>query len=103
MGFFDFLTGGSVSKEELTQLIKDDALLVDVRTPAEYASGTAGSAINIPLDRVQANLDRFKNQKHIIVFCRSGARSNQAKMILQQNGFNNVTNGGSIDVMANLI
>jgi rhodanese-related sulfurtransferase len=47
------------------------------------------------LDKVQTQLVKFKNKKNIIVFCRSGGRSSQAKNILQQNGFTNVINGGT--------
>jgi phage shock protein E len=81
--------------ETLEKVINDNAFLVDVRTQQEFAEGSVKGAINIPLDQVQRQLDKFKNKKHIIVFCRSGNRSNQALSILQQNGFNNVTNGGT--------
>lgn len=69
--------------------------LVDVRTPAEFEEGSAQGAINIPLDRIPYELDQFKGKEHIVVFCRSGNRSGQAKYILEQNGFKNVTNGGT--------
>ncbi len=39
-------------------------------------------------------LQLFKNKENIIVFCRSGARSGNAQIILQQHGFENVVNGG---------
>jgi phage shock protein E len=75
--------------------IKEDAFLVDVRTPAEYAQGNVKGSVNIPLDRIAQQTDKFKNKKHIIVFCKSGGRSGQAKSILESNGFQNVINGGS--------
>jgi len=81
--------------ETLEKVINDNAYLVDVRTQQEFAEGSVKGAINIPLDQVQRQLDKFKNKKNIIVFCRSGNRSNQALSILQQNGFKNVTNGGT--------
>jgi rhodanese-related sulfurtransferase len=37
----------------------------------------------------------FSNKKNIVVFCRSGNRSGQAKVILENNGIKNVTNGGT--------
>jgi phage shock protein E len=40
-------------------------------------------------------LSKFNGKEHIIVFCRSGNRSSQAKSILNQNGYTNVTNGGT--------
>ncbi|TDD77302.1 rhodanese-like domain-containing protein [Flavobacterium caseinilyticum] len=86
------------SKKDNTQMekiIKEGAFLVDVRTPAEFAEGNVKGSTNIPLDQVASHLEKFKGKKHIIVFCRSGNRSGQAKMILEQNGFKNVTNGGT--------
>jgi phage shock protein E len=86
---------GQGNSENLATLISDGAFLVDVRTPVEFAEGSAKGAVNIPLDKLPNQLTTFKDKKHIIVFCRSGNRSSQAKNILEQNGFNNVTNGGT--------
>jgi len=86
------------SKKDTTQmekLIKEGAFLVDVRTPAEFAEGHVKGSTNIPLDQVPNQLAQFKGKDQIIVFCRSGNRSGQAKMILERNGFKNVTNGGT--------
>ncbi|WP_162497965.1 rhodanese-like domain-containing protein [Paenimyroides tangerinum] len=80
--------------EELKSII-NNAYLVDVRTPAEYAEGNVPGSVNIPLDQVQNQLTKFKNHENIVVFCRSGNRSGQAKAILEQNGFTNVVNGGT--------
>jgi rhodanese-related sulfurtransferase len=68
---------------------------VDVREPGEFAGGTANGAVNIPLGNIAAELNRFKGKENIVVFCRSGNRSGQAKTILEQNGFKNVINGGT--------
>ncbi len=77
--------------------------MVDVRTPSEFASGSVKGAVNIPLDAVMQNLARFKDKKNIVVFCRSGNRSGQAKSILEQNGFKNVFNGGTWEDVARLV
>jgi len=69
--------------------------LVDVRTPGEFASGSVPGAVNIPLDRVEQSLDQFKGKGPVVVFCRSGMRSSQAKDILVRNGYKDVVNGGS--------
>ena len=79
----------------IKDLIKDDAFLVDVRSQGEFAEGHVKKSVNIPLDQIQNQLKQFKDKKHIIVFCRSGMRSSQAKNILERNGFTNVTNGGT--------
>ena len=94
MNIFKQLFGGS-EPVDLKSIIEEGALLADVRTPGEFAQGHVKGSVNIPLDLVAAKLPEFKNQKNIVVFCRSGNRSSQAKAILEQNGFTNVTNGGS--------
>lgn len=76
------------------QTIQDHVFLVDVRTPDEFAEGSADGAINIPLSILEQEFSQFKNKENIIVFCRSGARSGNAQIILQQHGFENVVNGG---------
>ena len=79
----------------LKEVVKNGAFLVDVRTPAEFSGGSVKGAVNIPLDKVPSQLSKFKNKKSIVVFCRSGSRSGQAKSILESNGFQNVINGGT--------
>lgn len=80
---------------DLKTVISEGAFLVDVRTPGEFNSGHVKGSVNIPLDSIPNQLAKFKNKKNIIVFCRSGMRSSQAKNILTQNGFTNVINGGT--------
>lgn len=94
MNIFSQLFGGS-QPVDLKPLILEGAYLVDVRSPGEFAHGHVNGAVNIPLDLVPAQLHKFKGKKNIIVFCRSGSRSSQAKAILERNGFTNVTNGGT--------
>ncbi len=79
----------------LRETLKSGPLLVDVRTPSEFAGGSAPGAINIPLDQIPAQLAKFKVKKPIVVFCKSGNRSGSAKSLLEQNGIPNVTNGGT--------
>lgn len=94
MGFFSAIFG-TTDNTELTEVIKEGAFLVDVRSAGEFASGSVKGAVNIPLDRIQSQLAKFKGKKNIVVFCRSGNRSAQAKSILEQSGFKNVINGGT--------
>lgn len=94
MGFFSAIFGGP-DNASLTEAIKEGAFLVDVRSAGEFASGSVKGAVNIPLDKVSSQLAKFKGKKNIVVFCRSGNRSGQAKSILEQNGIQNVINGGT--------
>ncbi len=89
--------------KDLSKIINENTLLVDVRTATEFDSGSVKGAVNIPLDRVQNNIDKFKNKSNIIVFCRSGNRSSQAKNILNEMGINNVTNGGTWQNVAQFV
>ncbi len=95
MGFFNNVFNRSDNNANLANLVKEGVFLVDVRTPAEFAEGNVKGSVNIPLDQVQNQLEKFKDKENIVVFCRSGSRSSQAKTILEQNGFTNVTNGGT--------
>lgn len=94
MGFFSAIFGGT-DNAKLTEAIEEGAFLVDVRSAGEFASGSAKGAVNIPLDKIGSQLPKFKGKKNIVVFCRSGNRSGQAKSILEQKGFQNVINGGT--------
>lgn len=67
--------------------------LVDVREQWEFDEANLG-AILIPLQTLPnriAELEKFKEEE-LIIHCRSGARSANAKKFLEQNGFKNVRN-----------
>ncbi|MDR2232652.1 MAG: rhodanese-like domain-containing protein [Tannerella sp.] len=74
--------------------LNDSTVIVDVRTPEEYASGHIEKSINIPLDVIASKTDQLAGYKTIITVCRSGGRSARAKTILDNAGFKNVINGG---------
>jgi rhodanese-related sulfurtransferase len=87
--------GKEVSAVEAVQLInRRDAVVLDVRTAAEYAGGHITGARNIPeaqlAERVK-ELERFK-ARPIVVSCASGARSVRAIAVLQKHGFTEVVN-----------
>ena len=102
LGIFKNLFGQK-DNTELKEVLTDNAYLVDVRTPSEFASGSVKGAVNIPLDKISGQLSKFKGKKNIVVFCRSGNRSSQAKSILEKNGFKNVVNGGTWQNVNSLI
>ncbi len=94
---------GNKDTSNLSEALKEGAFLVDVRTAQEFKAGSIKGAVNIPLDQVACSISKFSEKKNTIVFCRSGARSSQAKEILQVAGFTNVINGGSKDRVAAII
>jgi phage shock protein E len=103
MSLFGNLFGGGQSSGKLADVLKEGAFLVDVRSPGEFAGGSAKGAVNIPLDNITQQIKKFEGKKNIVVFCRSGNRSSQAKAILERNGFKNVTNGGTWEQVSNAI
>ena len=82
-------------KVDYAALVKQGALVVDVRSKGEYAGGHVRGSVNIPLDQLRNNLSRFPDKnKVIITCCASGNRSGMAKNILKEKGYTNVYNGG---------
>jgi len=92
---------GRASKTDIQSLLDRGALVVDVRTPSEFAGGHYAGAINIPLSDLEAQLGQLGTDKGrpIVLYCHSGARSASAKRQLGQAGFTNVLNGGSLHHM----
>ena len=74
--------------EEAEDLAKrEDVILLDVRTEAEYRNGHIPGAVNIPLDSLREHMDGLDRKKTLYVNCQSGLRSYLACRILSQNGF----------------
>lgn len=76
--------------------------LVDVRTPAEFEAGHIPGAVNVPLDVLKGQLDdvcRVLHGQDVVLVCRSGARSDQARQALSQAGHADsaVLSGGILD------
>ena len=81
-------------KVDFAELVKQGAVIVDVRTPGEYAGGHIRGSMNIPLQSLSGQLTKIKKDKPVITCCASGMRSASAKSILKSNGFYEVHNGG---------
>ena len=82
-------------KTDFAQLVKDGAIILDVRSINEYQGGHIKGSINIPVDQLRNDIDKLKDKtKPIITCCASGMRSASAKSILQSHGFSQVHNGG---------
>jgi rhodanese-related sulfurtransferase len=74
-------------------LVKEGAMIIDVRTPAEFKGGHIKGAVNIPLQSLQASYAKIPKNKTIITCCASGMRSGSAKSLLKAAGYT-VHNGG---------
>jgi rhodanese-related sulfurtransferase len=104
MSFFQSLFGAgssirSVDAAGLDAAIKSGAVVIDVRSAAEYASGHVAVARNIPLDQIEARLGELAEHKDadIYVICQSGRRSMAASEAMAKNGYKpiNVDGGTS--------
>ena len=103
LGYTHVTNGGGLSsmmanlnrKSAPTQT--NEPLIVDVRTPGEFAGGAYEGAINIQLDELPARVNELGDKsRDITLYCASGARSAYGQRILQQLGFSNVKNGGGL-------
>jgi len=89
----------NVTADDLyAQLGKPDVMIVDVRTPAEYAEGHIAGAVNLPLQTIESWYKDLPKDKPVYLYCRSGNRSQQAAEFLKKKGFSNIYNeeGGLI-------
>ncbi len=78
------------------------ALVVDVRTPAEYASGHVAGAQNVDVNggQFEASLDGVDRARPVYLYCRTGRRSAAAAETLTRMGFQTVVNSGGFDALA---
>lgn len=79
----------------LPLLRQQGAVLLDVRSAAEFASGNAPGTRNIPLAELSARLSEVPRTVPVVVCCASGTRSAMAAALLKKNGFEAVYNAGS--------
>ena len=71
-------------------------VIIDVRTPQEFATGSIEGAVNLPLKGLPDSLlsEGIELDEEVVVYCRSGRRSAQAKTLLKAAGFELVFDGG---------
>ncbi len=84
----------SITASELWEWIKrgDDLVLLDVRTPKEYQHERIADAVNVELDALRERIGELDAGKNTVVYCRQGLRGFLAARILQQCGFEQVSN-----------
>ena len=87
-----------IDGEKVYQMIKNkDTYIIDVREDYEYKSGHIPNSYNIPLGDINSiSLNNFSHTSTIIVYCRSGNRSNTAANLLIKLGYENVYDMGGI-------
>lgn len=71
------------------QAAGEPMLVIDVRSPEEFAAGHVPGALNLPHDRLTGDEPQLKDwkQKPVVIYCRSGRRSATAASVLEQQGF----------------
>ncbi len=93
--FFSRDYGTEVSDAQLS--VNAGALLLDVRTPGEYAAGHISNAVNIPVHELKVRHRELGSKDgRIVVYCRSGARSARSARILRDAGFTAVRDLGAM-------
>lgn len=86
-------------KEVKAKLDRKEAfLLLDVRSPDEYARGHINQSISMPLGTIEQQISRHASSKtaEIVVYCQSGARASRAAAELAELGYTNIKNMGGI-------
>ena len=95
----------TITEDEAAPLIENNAVIIDVRTGGEFASGYIDGAINIPLDNISSINGSVDKDTVIILYCASGMRSTEAAKTLVDLGYTNVYNldGGLINWSGELV
>jgi phage shock protein E len=97
--------GRQISSEDARKLLKEGAVVVDVRTPGEFSGAHLRKAINIPVDKIAEVLPKTfpDRNKTILLHCQSGMRSGNARRQLRALGYTNAFNLGSYARAAHII
>ncbi len=90
---------GQISESKAAEHLKHGALVIDVRSPSEFAAGHLENAINMPLGEIDSLIARRvpDKQQVLLLHCQSGARSGMAKKRLVVLGYLQAYNLGSYD------
>lgn len=82
----------SVDWDKALEMNAAGAVFVDVRNPPELNEGYAPNAVNIPLPELKQRLGELAKDKDLLIYCRSGRRSDAATRILMEQGYDRVYN-----------
>ena len=81
-------------KDAAQEMLKDSAILVDVRTLSEYEGGHAKGSIHIPLGELEERIGEVKGMGEVYLICQTGGRSAQATNMLIAKGMNAINVSG---------
>jgi rhodanese-related sulfurtransferase len=76
--------------QQLLKTPSSEELILDVRTPGEFAGGHVPGARNIPVDSIMGEANALKDFKNVYIYCRSGGRAVLAVQILESLGLRNL-------------
>lgn len=83
-----------IEQHDFKKMVAEGALILDVRTPKEFATGHIENSKNISIQKLKNKLSKLSKDRIIITVCASGMRSGSAKIVLNNNGFT-AYNGGA--------
>lgn len=78
--------------EQAHQMVAAGAVLLDVRTPAEFAAGHLDGSVNIPVQELAERIGELAPKKTAVVYCKAGVRAAAAEQMLRAAGFTDVLN-----------
>lgn len=81
-------------RTKLPEYLREGAIVIDVRSTAEFVSGHFEGSINIPLNELRGKVGGLNAEKTVLLCCASGSRSGMAAAILKAKGFKKVINVG---------
>lgn len=84
-----------LSEQECQRLYAEGATLVDVRGPDEFAGDGVEGAVNVPLDDIEHHADALRDRTPLLLYCRSGMRSQIAAEKLRAKGIDNAHDLGA--------
>ena len=93
---FWFFKRSSKNRDQAHAWVQDGAVLLDVRTPSEFAARHLDGAVNIPLQDLGARMGELDPSRPVVVYCRSGGRSAGATKALKASGFTQVLDLGAM-------
>lgn len=105
LGFSSSLLAGSAEQEAISQMAQPGVVVLDVRSPVEFAQGHLAQAQLLPLEQVAARIAEVVPDKStpVVVYCRSGRRSAMAQATMRQLGYQNVVNGGGFEGLSKAV